>query len=123
MILVDTSVWVDHLRGAEPDLTPLLYDDQVLAHPMVVGELACGSLGNRAEVLGLLSGLPQAPVATDQEVLALIEHHRLMGRGIGYIDAHLLAATALAGPCLLWTSDRRLRDIARGLGFARQVSG
>lgn len=123
MTLVDTSVWVDHLRGAEPDLTPLLYDNQVLAHPMVVGELACGSLGNRAEVLGLLSGLPQAPVATDQEVLDLIEHHRLMGCGIGYIDAHLLAATALASPCLLWTNDRRLRDIGTRLDLARQVSG
>ena len=119
MILVDTSVWVDHLRGAETGLTPLLYDNQVLAHPMVVGELACGSLGNRAEVLGLLSGLPQAPVATDQEVLAFIEHHRLMGRGIGYIDAHLLAATALAASAHLWTIDPRLMKVAVDLGLSK----
>ena len=119
MILVDTSVWADHLRGAETGLTPLLYDNQVLAHPMVVGELACGSLGNRAEVLGLLSGLPQAPVATDQEVLALIEHHRLMGRGVGYIDAHLLAAPALAASAHLWTIDQRLMKVAVDLGLSK----
>ena len=73
MTLVDTLVWVDHLRGAETGLTPLLNENRVFAHPMVIGELACGSLGNRDEVLSLLSGLPQAPVAADQEVLALIE--------------------------------------------------
>ena len=123
MTLVDTSVWVDHLRGAETGLTPLLNDNRVLAHPMVIGELACGSLGNRDDMLSLLSGLPQAPVADDQEVLALIEDHRLMGRGIGYIDAHLLAATALASPCSLWTSDRHLRDIAAELCLAHQAPG
>lgn len=123
MILVDTAVWIDHLRGAETRLASRLSESQVLAHPMVVGELACGNLRNRDEVLSLLSRLPQAPVAADQEVLAFIEHHRLMGGGIGYIDAHLLAATALASPCLLWTSDRRLRDIAAHLGLAHQVSG
>lgn len=118
MIVVDTAVWIDHLRGAETRLSPLLHDDQVLVHPMVVGELACGLLRNRAEVLRLLGELPQAPVADDQEVLTFIEHHRLMGRGIGYIDAHLLAATALAASAHLWTIDQRLMKVAVDLGLA-----
>ena len=119
MTLVDTSIWVDHLRGAEMRLSPLLHDNQVLVHPMVVGELACGHLRNRAEVLRLLGELPQAPVAADQEVLAFIEHHRLMGRGIGYIDAHLLAATALAASAHLWTIDQRLMKVAVDLGLSK----
>ena len=121
MILVDTAIWIDHLRGAETRLASLLSDGQVLAHPMVVGELACGNLGNRDEVLGLLRGLPQAPVAADDELLGFIERRRLMGRGLGYVDAHLLAATALARPCLLWTSDRRLGASAARLGIAHHV--
>ena len=121
MIVVDTAVWIDYLRGAETALASLLSEGQVLAHPMVVGELACGNLRNRDEVLGLLGGLPRAPVATDQEVLAFIEHHRLMGRGIGYIDAHLLAATALASPSRLWTNDRGLSETAARLGLAYRV--
>ena len=121
MIVVDTAVWIDYLRGAETALASLLSEGQVLAHPMVVGELACGNLRNRDEVLGLLGGLPRAPAATDQEVLAFIEHHRLMDRGIGYIDAHLLAATALASPSQLWTNDRRLSETAARLGLAYRV--
>lgn len=123
MTLVDTSVWVDHLRGAETRLSPLLCDNQVLVHPMVVGELACGNLRNRDEVLSLLGGLPQAPVAADQEVLAFIEHHQLMGRGIGYIDAHLLAATALVARAHIWTSDQRLMKAATDLGLSEHPSG
>ena len=122
MILVDTLVWIDHLRGVETRLSPLLYDNQVLVHPMVVGELACGDLRNRAEVLSLLSGLPSAPVAADSEVLTLIERRRLMGRGIGYIDAHLLAAAALASPCRLWTSDRRLGEMAERLRLGYRLT-
>ena len=118
MILVDTAVWIDHLRGGEALLVSLLHDNQVLVHPMVVGELACGNLHNRDDVLELLGGLPEAPVAADDEVLVFIERHRLMGRGIGYIDGHLLAATALAEPTLLWTSDRRLMDVAAHLSLA-----
>ena len=112
MILVDTAVWIDHLRGAETRLAPLLSEDRVLAHPLVVGELACGNLRHRDEVLGLLMGLPQAPVAAHHEVLRFIEQHRLMGRALGYIDAHLLAATALAAPARLWTG----RPAARTIG-------
>ena len=118
MILVDTAVWIDHLRGAEPRLAALLDDNQVLIHPIVAGELACGNLRDRHDVLRLLGGLPQAPVAADDEVLRFIERHHMMGCGIGYIDAHLLAATALATPSLLWTSDERLRGMAARLGLA-----
>ncbi|HWP00816.1 MAG TPA: type II toxin-antitoxin system VapC family toxin [Methylococcus sp.] len=118
MILVDTSIWIDHLRTGDSDLAALLDRTLVLAHPFVVGELACGSLRNRAEVLRLLQDLPQTPVARDVEVLFFIEQHRLMGRGIGYIDAHLLAATALADPARLWTRDQRLAAVARDLKLA-----
>ncbi len=118
MILVDTAVWIDHLRGAEPRLAALLDDNQVLIHPMVAGELACGNLRDRHDVLRLLGGLPQAPVAADDEVLRFIERHHMMGCGIGYIDAHLLAATALATPSPLWTSDERLRGMAARVGLA-----
>lgn len=122
MILVDTSVWIDHLRGVESRLSSLLSDNRVLAHPMVIGELACGNLRNRAELLSLLSGLPSAPVAADAEVLTFIDRHRLMGRGIGYIDAHLLTAAALASPSFLWTSDRRLGEMAERLGVAYRLT-
>ncbi|GMQ89845.1 MAG: type II toxin-antitoxin system VapC family toxin [Gammaproteobacteria bacterium] len=112
MILVDISVWIDHLRVGDKTLAGLLDSAQVLTHPFVVGELACGNLHNRAEVLRLLQDLPQTPVARDAEVLFFIEQRRLMGRGIGYVDAHLLAATALADPARLWTRDTRLADVA-----------
>ena len=118
MILVDTSVWVDHLRAGDEELTALLNNSQVLMHSFVLGELACGNLRNREAVLKLLQNLPQAPVASDAEVLFFIEQHRLMGRGIGFIDAHLLAATALAVPVRLWTRDRRLTATASDLGLA-----
>ena len=120
MILVDTSVWVDHLRAGNAGLVALLDRSQVLAHPFVVGELACGNLRNRVEVLRLLQDLPQAPVARDVEVLFFIERHRLMGRGIGYVDAHLLAATTLADPAWLWTRDQRLAVVARDLKLAHE---
>ena len=118
MILVDTSVWIDHLReGVEP-LAEVLERGRVLMHPFVIGELACGNLSNRAELLRLLGDLPRAKVARFDEVLAFIEMHTLMGRGIGYVDAHLLAATALEGDASLWSRDRRLDGIARELGLA-----
>ena len=121
MILVDTAIWIDHLRGAETRLASLLSEDRVLAHPVVVGELACGIIGNRNKILSLLLGLPQAPVATHDEVMRFIEHHRLMGRGLGYVDAHLLAAASLASPSLLWSRDRRLEEVAASLGLAYQA--
>lgn len=94
MILVDTSIWIDHLRTGDPELGDLLREGQVLGHPWVTGELAVGNLSRREEILGLLHNLPQATVATDDEVLAFIDHRQLFGLGIGYVDAHLLAATA-----------------------------
>ena len=118
MILVDTSVWVDHLRSGEPALATALEGGRVLMHPFVLGELACGNLENRDEVLRLLGALPSAPTATDSEVLGLIERRALMGRGIGYIDAHLLASTALAADASIWTRDRRLATVAAELDLA-----
>lgn len=112
MILVDTSVWVDHLRSGEPALVKALEGGRVLMHPFVLGELACGNLRRRDEVLRLLGDLPGAPTATDTEALSMIERRALMGRGIGYIDVHLLASAALAGDARLWTRDRRLAAAA-----------
>ncbi len=118
MILVDTSVWIDHLRSGDPALASALEGGRVLMHPFVLGELACVNLENRGEVLRLLGDLPAAPTATDPEALGLIERRALMGRGIGYIDVHLLASSALAGVALLWTRDRRLAAVAAELELA-----
>jgi predicted nucleic acid-binding protein len=117
LILVDTSIWVDHLRAGHPSLSRLLSEGGVLVHPWVIGELACGNLQDRSRLILLLQGLPQAPLAMDAEVMLLIERHRLMGHGIGWIDAHLLASTLLASS-RLWSGDRRLRTIAVELGAA-----
>ena len=118
MILVDTSVWVDHLRDGAPALAAALDQGSVLMHPFVLGELACGNLKNRGEVLRLLGELPAAPVATDPETLDYIERRALMGRGIGYLDVHLLASVALAGTARLWTRDKRLAAVAADLKLA-----
>jgi len=118
MILVDTSIWVEHLRSVDSRLVDLLDHGQVLAHPFVIGELACGNLQNRDGILGLLGDLPQSPVASPEEALHFIGHNQLMGRGIGYIDIHLLAATALARDALLWTADKRLKKVASGMKLA-----
>ena len=118
MILVDTSVWVDHLRSGEPELATALEGGWVLMHPFVLGELACGNLKDRSRVLRLLGDLPVAPTATAPEALGLIERSALMGRGIGYVDVHLLASAALAGSGRLWTRDRRLAGVAAELELA-----
>ena len=118
MILVDTSLWVDHLRKGAPRLAAALEQGSALMHPFVLGELACGNLKNRREVLRLLGDLPGAPVATDREVLDFIERRALMGRGMGYIDVHLLASVALAGSARLWTRDKRLAAVAAELELA-----
>ena len=122
MILVDTSVWVDHLREGDALLAARLEQAAVLTHPFVVGELACGTLRNRALVLSLLQNLPMATVAEPDEVLAFIERHSLNGRGIGYVDAQLLTATALTPGATLWTRDKRLRVVAQRLGCATPVA-
>jgi len=120
MILVDTSVWIDHLRSGDKLLAQLLDSTRVLTHPFVIGELACGNLGNRTEVLALLADLPRVVTATDEEVLFFIEQHQLMGRGVGYIDAHLLSSTFLGGPTKIWTRDKRLAALAVELDKAYQ---
>jgi predicted nucleic acid-binding protein len=120
MILVDTSIWVDHLRRADVTLADLLMRGQVLCHPAVLGEIALGQLQNRAGVLGLLANLPQALPATHEEVMTLIEAHSLSGLGIGYVDAHLLAA-ALLTEASLWTRDKRLRSAAQALGCDGEI--
>ena len=118
MILVDTSVWIDHLRTGDKQLVDLLISRQVLAHPFVIGELACENLHKRDDVLRLISDLPRAPLASQEEVLHLIECNKLMGRGIGFIDAHLLASTALADAAFIWSHDQRLQKTARKLNLA-----
>ena len=120
MILVDSSVWTLHLRTGDPLLAGLLDRAEVLGHVFVRGELACGNLRRRDEILALLADLPQAVVATDDEVLELIERHRLMGRGIGYVDAHLLAATLLTGGALLVDPRSAAGREAKQLGVGAQ---
>ena len=121
MILVDTSVWIDHLRMGDPQFTALLQEAQALTHPWVIGELALGQLSRRSEILGLLSNLPQAKVATQAEVMTLVETRRLFGLGIGYVDAHLLAATLLTDASL-WTRDKRLAAAAANLGISYRTA-
>ena len=120
MILVDTSVWIDHLRSGDADLARLLDASAVLAHPWVTGELALGNLTARDEVVGLLRGLPQATVADDDEVPRLIDREALNGVGIGYVDAQLLAAARLTPDTTMWTRDRRLSTVAERLGVGYQ---
>jgi predicted nucleic acid-binding protein len=118
MILVDTSVWIDHLRKSPSNLTPLLDNGLALIHPFIIGELACGSLRNRARILSDLQALPSAAMATADEVLRLIETRSLWGMGIGWIDAHLLAS-ALISNCQFWTLDARLARAASAAGVGR----
>ena len=119
MILVDTSVWVDHLRQGIPLLGDLLATGQVATHPFVIGELACGNLANRREILTLLASLPSVKVASHAEALHLIETHRLQGSGLGWIDVHLLSA-ALLSQVGLWTRDRRLQAARKALAIAEK---
>jgi predicted nucleic acid-binding protein len=118
VILADTSVWVDHLRASDKALVALLDAGMVLAHPFVIGELALGNLRQREIVLKALADLPRASVATDAEVLHFIERHALSGRGVGYIDPHLLAAVKLTPGAELWTNDKRLHGVVVQLGLA-----
>jgi len=124
MVLVDTSVWIDHLRIGDPTLSGLLDQGSVLSHPWIIGELALGHLRDRADVLGLIGALPKAMVASDEEVRWLIEHEALAGTGIGYVDAQVLASARLTPGARIWTRDQRLaRQAGRlGRGFD-QVAG
>jgi hypothetical protein len=120
LILVDTSVWVDHLRRGDPGLVGLLERSIVIMHPFVVGEIACGTLHNREAILELLQDLPTAAVAEGDEVLRYIESHVLHGKGIGYVDVHLLASVALTEGARIWTRDKKLRLVAQVIGCAYQ---
>ena len=111
MILVDTSVWIDHLRKGNARLKSLLHENEVLIHPFVIGEIACGSLKKRTEILDLLDALPEARLAYHHEVLNLIGSKHIYGHGIGWVDAHLLASAFLSRS-KLWTLDRRLSEVA-----------
>ena len=117
MVLVDTSIWVSHLNKGDARLKTLLEKAEVVCHPFIIGELACGNIANRTEILSLLQELPAASVAKHDEVLRLIESHHLMGRGLGLIDVHLLAS-ALLTRMPLWTADKRLRAASAELNIA-----
>lgn len=118
MILVDSSVWMDHLRGGNAELARLLHNGEVLTHAFVIGEIALGSLRQRDVVLSAMRGLPEAVRSSDDEVVAFIESQALFGRGIGYVDAHLLASVRLTAGSRLWTRDKRLFQAASTLGIA-----
>jgi predicted nucleic acid-binding protein len=117
MILVDTSVWIDHLRTGDKILSALLDAGTVLAHSFVIGEIALGHLRQRKAILSALQNLPRAIVATEAEVLFFIEERSLMGLGIGYVDAHLLASTRLTAGSALWTRDKRLSGAAERMNL------
>ena len=117
MVLVDTSVWVAHLRAGAIGLEAVLNEGHVVCHPFIVGELACGNLRNRSEILSLLQALPVAIHAEHEEVMQFIDNHSLMGKGLGYIDMHLLASAILT-KVPLWTLDKKLNDVSSNLGLA-----
>jgi predicted nucleic acid-binding protein len=121
MVLVDTSVWVAHFRKGELGLKSLLQDGGVVCHPFIVGELACGNLRNRSAILLLLNDLPMATQAEHEEVMQFIEHYRLRGKGLGFIDMHLLSS-ALLMKVPLWTLDRQLSEVSSVLGFKYSAS-
>lgn len=123
MILADTSIWVDHLRAGDDQLGELLDSGRVLGHPFVTGELALGHLRQRDLILRSLMELPQAVVASDHEVLQLINQEQMFARGIGYVDAHLIAAVRLTPEAWLWTRDTRLHAFAVGAGLALARTG
>lgn len=116
MVLVDTSIWIDHLRIGNQRLETLLFDTEVACHPYIIGELACGNLKNRDEILDLLQALPSAPTIAPDEFLFFVDRHRLMGQGIGFVDVHLLAS-ALLSDLLLWTGDKRLLTTTSRFGI------
>ncbi len=122
MILADTSVWIAHFRAPDARLIARLEAEDLLGHPFVIGELAMGNLGQRSATLQFLDELPKAVVASHDEVMSLVEGHRLNGLGMGYIDAHLLASTLLTEGATLWTRDHRLQAIAERLGLATNTT-
>ncbi len=118
MVLVDTSVWIDHLRSKSKPLISLLEQSQVSIHPMIIGELACGNLRHRKQLLSLWKNLPYAVEASHNEALHCLEENKLMGKGVGFIDLHLLSSTLLSPNTFLWTHDRRLQNLAESLSIS-----
>lgn len=116
MVIVDTSIWVTHLRQGNRQLGKLLTDAEVMCHPIIIGELACGNISNRKEIITLLQSLPMAPMVEFDEFLFFIDRNRLMGKGIGLVDVHLLASAQLAG-ATLWTADKKLKSSAEQLNL------
>lgn len=116
-VLVDTSIWVNHLRSSNVHLENMLNNTEVICHPLVIGELACGNLKNRKEILTLLASLPMAPEVDYDEALDFIELNNLMGKGLGFIDVMLLASSRLVG-LPIWTNDRKLRESAQKLSIS-----
>lgn len=114
MILVDTSIWINHLRNNDHHLEKLLFNGEVLCHPHIIGELACGNIKNRQEIISLLQALPQTPLVEFDEFLYFIEQNQLHGKGIGFVDIHLLASAKL-GQTSLWTADKRLQSASAEL--------
>ncbi|MFM0166799.1 PIN domain-containing protein [Paraburkholderia sediminicola] len=121
MILVDTSVWIDHINASDSMLVTLLSEERVLAHPYVIGEISLGSLRNRDVVLGALRDLPRALIATPEEVAYLIQSEQLFNRGIGYVDTALLASARLQPGVTVWTRDKRLKKVADELGLSAML--
>jgi predicted nucleic acid-binding protein len=117
MVLVDTSIWITHLHQGSRQLEKLLMDAEVMCHPFIIGELACGNLKNRNEIISLLQSLPMAPTIEFDEFLFMIDRNHLMGKGIGFVDIHLLASAQLTG-APLWTADKRLKSAANQLEIA-----
>jgi predicted nucleic acid-binding protein len=120
MVLVDTSVWVNHFRSGEHHLAKLLMDAQVACHPFIIGELACGNIDNRAEILNLLRSLPLAPTINLDEYLYFVERNKLYGIGIGFVDVNLLSSAKLAG-VPLWTIDKKLQHAALSLDLSYSI--
>jgi predicted nucleic acid-binding protein len=118
MILVDTSIWIDHIGASDPTLVSLLAAERVLAHPGVIGEIGLADLQNRAVIIDALRDLPSAPIATPDEIFFFIEGERLFNRGIGYVDTALLASARLQSGVTLWTRDKQLKKIADELGLS-----
>jgi predicted nucleic acid-binding protein len=116
MVLVDTSVWIHHFRIGEPALQKLLGEEEVLTHPFIIGEIACGNITNRQEILSLLRALPGAKIGEEKEVLLFIEKHQLYGKGLGYIDAHLMVSSLLS-KSLFWTFDNKLKKASKQFGI------
>ncbi len=116
MVLVDTSVWISHFRHGNSGLQKLLQDDAVASHPFIIGELACGNISNRTEILSLMQSLPMLDVVQTEELLLFIDHNKIMGTGLGFVDVHLMAAAALA-EVPLWTQDKKLKQTCARLSI------